>query len=228
MKNNMSKTLWGVFFLGFGLIWFGTSLGIIKQSAFSGLLFSFILILFGIRFILRGNYGEEDKDNTIEDNSDQNNSGEYAENEDDYGESTQRGNYYEEPFQADTSNNGSSEYENMKSAESSPGRENYTSIFSSHNIQCTEEFTGAEITAVAGSVELDLRNAVISRDIVIDVNCFMGGIDIFLPSGVEVSVSCVPIMGGVESKINGTSNRKENKATVYIRGTCIMAGIEIR
>lgn len=108
------------------------------------------------------------------------------------------------------------------------GKEHYSSILSSQNIIFTEEFTGAELIVLAGGIELDLRNAVITRDIVIDVSCIMGGITIFLPSNVIVSVSCTPIMGGVESKIDGNYNKKDSNVTVYIRGTCFMGGIEIR
>jgi hypothetical protein len=108
------------------------------------------------------------------------------------------------------------------------GKEHYSSILSSQNVIFTEEFTGAELMVLAGGIELDLRNAVITRDIVIDVSCIMGGITIFLPSNVMVSVSCTPIMGGVESKIDGSYNKKDSNVTVYIRGTCFMGGIEIR
>ncbi|SHO54072.1 LiaF domain-containing protein [Anaerocolumna xylanovorans] len=223
MKNTTSKFLWGVFFLGFGLMWIGSNLGILREGAVKGLLISFILILFGVVIILKGRQEEKDQNNTIEDKSDESRAGEYTAKEEFYRES-----YSEEGFTEDVPPNSNAENVDMRSSRTGSGKKNYTSILSSHNVQCTEEFTGGEITAILGGIELDLRNAVITRDIVIDVICIMGSIDIFLPSGVQVSVSCVPIMGGVESRINGSANRKESIFTVYIRGTCLMGGIEIR
>lgn len=237
MQNKKSKTIWGVFLLGFGLIWIGSNLGILKPSAFSGLIVSFILILFGVHIIFRGKQGERETDKTIEDNSSPNYSGEayteeeafQRETEEDYTQYTYDSYTGDEEYKrSDNIRTENPRRENTGAEKGNAGKKNYTGILASNKVQCTDEFTGAELTVVAGNIELDLRNAVISRDIVIDVNCFLGGIDIFLPSGVEVSVSCVPIMGGVESKINGTFTRKENKATVYIRGTCFMGGIEIR
>lgn len=217
MKNNMSKIIWGTFLLGMGLMWICASLGLLRDGAFSGLLFSFILILVGISILFKGSKEDKEKEREKQ----------IFQEEGTFGE---EGEAYREASE-DKDYNG---YDSSKGDwEESPGRKNsgkehYTSILSSQNIRCTEEFTGAEITSIAGGLELDLRNAVISRDIVIDVNCFLGGITIFLPSGVTVSVSCTPIMGGVESKIDGSLGRKENKATVYIRGICFMGGIEIR
>lgn len=120
------------------------------------------------------------------------------------------------------------EYGFRQSMKRITGKEHYSSILSSQTVIFTEEFMGAEILALAGVIELDLRNAVITRDIVVDVSCIMGGITIVLPSNVMVSISCTPIMGGVESKIDGNYNKKDSKVTVYIRGTCFMGGIEIR
>lgn len=254
MKNTTSKFVWGVFFLGFGLMWIGSNLGILREGAFKGLLISFILILFGVVVILKGRIGNGN--DTIEDKSDRDHSEEYSDRKEPGGDYSREARW-EEGFTEETSYNsgrngnteskrgyagernydgeksyaGERSYDGEKSyagGKSYTGKKNYTSILSSHNVQCTEEFTGAEVTAILGGVELDLRNAVITRDIVIDVNCIMGAIDIFLPTGVKVSISCVPIMGGVESRINGSANRKESMFTVYIRGTCLMGGIEIK
>lgn len=249
MKNTTSKFVWGVFFLGFGLMWIGSNLGILREGAFKGLLISFILIIFGVVVILKGRI--ENGNDTIEDKSDRDYSEEYSARKEPGGDYSREA-HGEEGFTEETpygssGRNGNTESKRGYAGERSysdernyagersyagrknyTGKKNYTSILSSHNVQCTEEFTGAEVTAILGGVELDLRNAVIIRDIVIDVNCIMGAIDVFLPTGVKVSISCVPIMGGVESRINGSANRKESMFTVYIRGTCLMGGIEIK
>lgn len=217
MKNNVSKITLGIFLFGLGLMWLGTNLGLIDGDAFSGILFSFILILVGVRIIFRGNHEEREDRHRVK-NAEQA-TGKQA-------HSAQNQNINRASSEDRDYNSNDTMYKS--SEKRSAGKEHYTAILSSQNIRYTEEFTGAEIIALAGGVELDLRNAEIPRDIVIDVNCFMGGITIFLPSGVKVSVSCTPIMGGVESRIDGTFSKREQNVTVYIRGTCFMGGIEIK
>jgi hypothetical protein len=187
-----------------------------------------------------GSFSKEDgfKQDDYEDGHQQNYNNDFGHTDHEDGHQQNR---YESEFKQNGNEDGSSrtgfEYESgQRNAENSfrqsmkknTGKEHYSSILSSQKIIFTEEFTGAELLALAGGIELDLRSAVIVRDIVIDVNCIMGGITIFLPSNVMVSISCTPVMGGVESKIDGNYNKKDSNVTVYIRGTCLMGGIEIR
>lgn len=90
-----------------------------------------------------------------------------------------------------------------------------------------EEFKGAELTAVFGGVKCDLRNAVINSDAVINVCSVFGGVDIYLPANVNVKISSNSIFGGFSDKrpVKGAS---ESAVTVYIKGTCIFGGAEIK
>ena len=54
----------------------------------------------------------------------------------------------------------------------------YAAIFSAQNIQINEFFSGAEVTAVFGGVDLDLRGAIIREDIVINATAVFGGVDL--------------------------------------------------
>ena len=87
-----------------------------------------------------------------------------------------------------------------------------------------EAFEGAELTAVFGGVKCDLRNAVIEKDCAIEVSAIFGGIDIFVPAGVNVKVNSNSIFGGVSNK---TAVHK-NAPTVYVGGTCMFGGVEIK
>lgn len=115
----------------------------------------------------------------------------------------------------------------MSKIDNKYGKNNYIAIFSGseENIS-NQKFEGTNITAIFGGVELDLRNAIIEKDVVINCTTVFGGIDIMLPDNVKVKTSGVPVFGGVENK---KENSKEDKApTVYINYVCVFAGVDLK
>lgn len=102
----------------------------------------------------------------------------------------------------------------------------YIAIFSgTEDNVSNEKFLGTNITAIFGGVELDLKNAIIDQDIVINCTTVFGGIDITLPDNVKVKTSGVPIFGGIENKKENT--KEENAPTVYINYVCAFAGVDL-
>ncbi len=89
-----------------------------------------------------------------------------------------------------------------------------------------QEFKGANLDAVFGSVELDLSKAIIKKDQVINANAIFGGIDIRVPTGVNIKVKSTPIFGGVDNKVK--TDYKENLPTLYINGVAMFGGVEIK
>lgn len=89
-----------------------------------------------------------------------------------------------------------------------------------------EIFKGAELTAVFGGIKLDLRNAVFEGDTVINACCIFGGADIFLPDNVNLKVNSNSLFGGIDNKKHQNSNG--NQYTVYLNGTCIFGGIDVK
>ena len=87
-----------------------------------------------------------------------------------------------------------------------------------------EVFEGAELTAVFGGVDCNLKNAIIEKDCAIQVSAIFGGIDILVPDNVNVKVSSNCIFGGISNK---TALHKE-APTIYISGTCMFGGVEIK
>lgn len=87
-----------------------------------------------------------------------------------------------------------------------------------------EVFEGAELTAVFGGVECNLRNAVITNDCAIQVCAVFGGIDILVPDNINVKVNSTSIFGGVSNK---TAPCKD-APTLYISGTCLFGGVDIK
>ncbi len=102
-----------------------------------------------------------------------------------------------------------------------------SAAFSGQRVDYTNEvFDGAELNAVFGGIECDLRNAVFEKDAVITVSCIFGGADIFVPENVNVKVSSNSIFGGIDDKKH--INRADNKVTLYVNGTCIFGGVDIK
>ena len=99
--------------------------------------------------------------------------------------------------------------------------------FSGQNIKIeNEKFTGADLTAVFGGVKYDLRNAIIESDVVINASSTFGGIEIYVPSNVIVKTKSTAIFGGVENKANTQTN--ENSHTIYVNGTALFGGVEVK
>lgn len=87
-----------------------------------------------------------------------------------------------------------------------------------------EIFEGAELTAAFGGVECDLRNAIINNDCAIHVSAIFGGIDILVPDYVNVKSNTTSIFGGVSNK----TSANKNAPTIYISGTCMFGGVEVK
>jgi predicted membrane protein len=86
-------------------------------------------------------------------------------------------------------------------------------------------FKHADLTAIMGGIELDLRGASTAGDAVIDVFAMWGGIEIKVPPDWAVSNQAIAIMGGVEDKSQATSDARQR---LVVRGFVVMGGVEIK
>lgn len=103
----------------------------------------------------------------------------------------------------------------------------YCATFSGQDVKFdNEEFTGADLTAIFGGVKCDLRNAIITKDVVINSSAIFGGIDIFVPANVKVKIKSTPIFGGVSNK--AIQEKSEDAHTIYINGLAVFGGVEIK
>lgn len=89
-----------------------------------------------------------------------------------------------------------------------------------------EEFKGANIDAIFGSVNLDISDATIKQDQIINSNAIFGGVDIKVANSVNIKVKSTPIFGGVNNKVKNTYNN--NLPTIYINSFCLFGGVEIK
>jgi len=89
----------------------------------------------------------------------------------------------------------------------------------------SQDFKGGELTAIMGGFEIDLRDASIKGEAVIDVFTMMGGISMRIPEDWLVIFNVTPLMGGYDDK---TRPQKESTKHLVIKGTTVMGGIEIK
>lgn len=93
-------------------------------------------------------------------------------------------------------------------------------------------FEGADLTALMGGCDIDLREASIApnTEAIIDVFAFWGGIDLKVPEDWVVINRVVPLMGGVDDKtrtpIAGSASAPAKR--LIVRGIVIMGGVNIR
>ncbi len=93
----------------------------------------------------------------------------------------------------------------------------------------SQNFKGGNATAVFGGIELDLRDAGLSKDgAFLDLTAAFGGIEIKVPEDWTVIVKGTPIFGAWENKARGSSNAEADQPVLNVRCLAMFGGIEIR
>jgi hypothetical protein len=94
----------------------------------------------------------------------------------------------------------------------------------------SQAFEGADLTAIMGGCEVDLRAASIApnSEAIIDVFAFWGGIDLKVPEDWIVINHVVPLMGGVDDKTRTPVAATAPAKRLIIRGIVIMGGVSIK
>ena len=111
-----------------------------------------------------------------------------------------------------------------KSAAADSGSEKIA-IFYGEESRVKGDYTGGSVTAIFGGVELDLRQSKIKDGAIIDVFTFCGGVSINMPDDVIVKNEVHGILGGSEDK---TVSKSSAKKTIYLRGECVLGGLEVK
>lgn len=90
----------------------------------------------------------------------------------------------------------------------------------------SQNFRGGKVDAFLGGVVLDLTEIKLTSDAIIDVNAFMGGVEIKLPSNIRIRSDVNGILGGVE--IKHRSIEPTSDYILILRGTAVLGGIEVK
>ena len=102
-----------------------------------------------------------------------------------------------------------------------------TAIFSGQKLSfADQEFKGTNLSAVFGSIELDLRDAKIKEDVVINASAVFGGIEILVSDDIDVVVKSSSVFGGADNSKKDT--KKEKKHKVYIDAACVFGGLDVK
>jgi predicted membrane protein len=87
-------------------------------------------------------------------------------------------------------------------------------------------FSGGDLTAIMGSCEIDLRQAAINGDAMLDVLAVWGGIEITVPDDWAVMLDVTALLGAVEERTRPPLGAAAHRLT--IRGAVVMGGVEVR
>lgn len=90
-----------------------------------------------------------------------------------------------------------------------------------------ETFEKADLEAVFGGLDCDLRRAKIKDGAMIKASAIFGGVNIKLPDDVKAKVVSTSIFGGVSDK-HSDKAVEDAKKTVFIDATCLFGGVEIK
>lgn len=84
-----------------------------------------------------------------------------------------------------------------------------------------------KVMAVAGGVDLDLRNATLHPGVSeIEIFVLMGGVEILVPHGVRVESMGLAVAGGFESSAGDTADR--DAPIIRLSGIAIMGGVDAK
>lgn len=103
----------------------------------------------------------------------------------------------------------------------------YYATFSKQNLDFNnEEFKDCNLNAVFGEIKCDLKNTKLKKDAIVNASAIFGKITIYVPNSVNIKVVSTPIFGGLSDE--RTNKETNSEITIYINGTCIFGGIEIK
>ncbi|MCF7797020.1 MAG: cell wall-active antibiotics response protein [Lentisphaeria bacterium] len=93
----------------------------------------------------------------------------------------------------------------------------------------TQNFKGGSAATLMGGFDIDLTAAKLSPEgAALEVTCIMGGGRILIPSEWNVSISSLPIFGGVDhEKTHGSPAPDTDAPVLQVHATTIMGGLKI-
>lgn len=92
----------------------------------------------------------------------------------------------------------------------------------------SKDFKGGEIVTVFGGTEINMMQADINGQVVLDVVTVFGGLKLIVPSHWEVRSNLVTIAGGVDDKRSTPHSTTENPKVLILEGTVILGGVDVK
>lgn len=117
--------------------------------------------------------------------------------------------------------------EKVKNLGDGKNMDSQTAIFSgSDRVYKDEVFSGSNLMAVFGGVDLDLRDAKFEKDTVIKAFALFGGIDIAVPNDVKVKLRSGFVFGGFSDDRKNVTEK--GKYTIYVDASGGFGGVSIK
>ncbi len=89
-----------------------------------------------------------------------------------------------------------------------------------------EPFHGARLSAFCGGIRMDLREAIITEDEEIDIQTYIGGVELLIPKEVNVVVKSRSFLGGVNNMTDRSV--KTNAPCLHIIAGNLLGGVSIK
>ena len=89
-----------------------------------------------------------------------------------------------------------------------------------------ESFHGAHLRTKCGGIRMDLREAIITEDEEIDISTFMGGVELLVPTTVNIVVKSRSFIGGVGNETIKSAN--PDAPCLHIIASNIIGGVSVR
>jgi predicted membrane protein len=115
----------------------------------------------------------------------------------------------------------------FRSSKAKGGEDKHSTTFGTKSIKYDNQvFYGNDLSATFGSITCDLRNAVITEDVIINANATLGNVEILVPPTVNVEVKSSGLFGKASDMRRSPST--VTSPTISVSGMCFMGHVDIR
>ena len=105
---------------------------------------------------------------------------------------------------------------------------NVSALFSGSVQRITSQsFQGGNVSATFGGVELDMRGARLAENSVLNINVFMGGVELRVPDEWLVNVNGSPVLGAIEYSRSQPA-ATDDAPTLTINASVTLGGLDIK
>ena len=92
----------------------------------------------------------------------------------------------------------------------------------------SKNFKGGEIVSILGGTELDLSQADMKEEAILEITTILGGTKLIIPSNWDIKSEAVTIFGGIDDKRKMHTITEAVEKTLILKGTVLFGGIEIK
>lgn len=117
--------------------------------------------------------------------------------------------------------------ESRKNSKNDKNRKKYIGILSGNEEKVqTDDFSGGDVYCIFGGIDLDLRQAELKEDAILNVYSIFGGGSILVSDNYKIVYNSTALFGGNDNKAN--TNPKKNSKTLTINCISVFGGTEIK